>query len=106
MKETKASSYKTKRKPAMTPEGREQQCIALAYDLAEERLRNGTATSQEVTHFLRLGTSMARLEKEKLEHDIKLADAKVKAYGSSEELKELYKGALAAFSSYKGESDD
>lgn len=106
MKESNKKSNKNKPRPAMTPEGREQECIALAYDLVETRLRNGTATSQETTHFLKLGTTMAKLEKEKLELDKELAKAKIKAYGSTEEMKDLYKNALSAFSSYKGSSDD
>lgn len=106
MKKSTTEPTKTKLKPAMTPEGREQQCIALAYDLAEKRLRDGSATSQEVTHFLKLGTSMAKLEKEKLELDKELAKAKIKAYGSSEEMNGLYKEVLTALTSYKGDNDE
>ena len=58
-----------KMRPALTPEAREGQLIALATDLVEQRLRDGTATSQEVVHFLRLGSMRERLEREKLENE-------------------------------------
>lgn len=108
MKESKSNDIKTttKRKPAMTPEAREEQLIAMAYDEVELRIKNHTATSQELTHFLKLGTSMARLEKKKLEIDTELSQAKIKAYGSAEELKKMYADAMTAFSSYRSSLSD
>ena len=64
-------------RPALTPEARENQMIALAMDLVEQRLRNGTASSQETTHFLKLATVKEQREREKLEAEIKLANAKI-----------------------------
>lgn len=106
MKENKNHQSKTRSKPSHTPEGRENQLIALAYDKVEERIINNQATSQELVHFLRLGTEKAKLEKEKLKIDKELAEAKIKSLGSDEELKELTKKALTAFSSYKSSADD
>lgn len=90
---------------ALSPEAREDQLIALAMDTAEERMRNGTASSQEIVHFLRLGSSLAKLQKEEIRERIELDKAKVKAYESSEEFKELYEEAIKAMKSYGGHSD-
>lgn len=99
------NSSRSKRRPALSPEARENQLIALAIDVVEERLRNGTASSQETTHFLRLGTTKARLEKEILEEQKKLITAKTKAIESQEEIKEMYEGALRALRTYQGNGD-
>ena len=65
------SGVKRKPRPALTPEARENQLISMAYDLVEQRLLDGTATSQETTHFLKLGSTKARLEMEKLQKEQK-----------------------------------
>ena len=105
---TSSSKSKAKMRPALLPEAREAQKIAMAMDVAEERLRNGTASSQEVVHFLKLGTSRAELEKEKLKKENKVLEAKAKAYESSEEIKTLYENALKAMRNYSvaGEPDE
>ena len=99
---TSSSKSKPKMRPALSPEARENQLIALAMDVAEERLRNRTASSQEVVHFLKLGTSRAELEKEKLKKENKVLEAKAKAYESSEEIKTVYENALKAMRNYSG----
>ena len=100
----KTDSEQRKRKPALSPEARENQMIALAMDLAEQRLRDGTASSQEVTHFLKLASSKERLEKEIMEKQKALIEAKTNAYASSDEIKSLYADAMAAFRSYNGQN--
>ena len=97
-----------KHPPAKTPEARENQMIALAMDVAEERLRNRTASSQEVTHFLKLGSVVARKELAVLEQELELKKAKTEAIQSAKRIEELYSNALDAMSKYKGErrSDD
>lgn len=97
---------KPKRRHASTPEGRENQMISLAMDLVEERLRNGTATSQETTHFLKLGSTKARLEREKLEQENKLMQAKTEALESQKRVEELYANALSAMRTYSGQTQD
>lgn len=89
-------------RPALTPEGRENQLISLAVDLAEKQLREGTASSQVITHYLKLGSTTAQLEKERLRHDIELTKAKTKAVNSSENSDKLYKEAIDAFRLYSG----
>lgn len=96
---------KGKSRPALTPEARENQLIALAVDVAEEQLRDGTASSQVITHFLKLGTTRAELEKEKLVRENELLRAKAKALDSAEEIKVLYADALKAMRNYAGQGD-
>ena len=104
---TGVSSDKPKKmRPALTPEAREQQLIAMAYDAAEEQFLAGTASSQVITHFLKLGTVKERLEKEKLEEENKLLRAKTKAIESSEEIKALYADAVKAMRRYSGAEED
>lgn len=90
------------RPPATTPEGREKQLIGAAYDLAERQIREGTATAQVITHFLKLGTEREKLERKRLEGENKLIDAKVESLASAARVEELYKNALAAMRSYAG----
>jgi hypothetical protein len=90
------------RRPATTPEGREKQVIALAFDLVEKRIREGTATSQEVTHFLKLGSSRELLEQERLRHENELAQAKIQAMESQSRIEDLYRNAILAMNTYQG----
>lgn len=92
-------------RPALTPEGRENQMISLAMDLVEERLRNGTATSQETTHFLKLGSVRNKLEEEKLRNENELLKAKKADLESRERVEELYSNAMKAFGIYSGQSN-
>ena len=100
------TSVRTKSRPAISAEARENQLIALAYDVAEERLRNGTATSQEVVHFLRLGSMKERKELELLTQKIKLDTATTEALQSAKRIEDLYANAISAFKSYRGDRED
>lgn len=88
--------------PARTPEEREMQMISMAVDQAEEQLRNHTASNQVLVHFLKLGTSRAQAEKERLELENKLLEAKTEAIQATRHTEELYQEAIAAFRSYNG----
>ena len=94
--------------PALTPAGREARMVAYAMDLAEEQLRNGTASSQVITHFLKLGTEMHKLELERLENDNALLRAKADQIRSAKESGELYANAIEAMRRYSahGRDDD
>lgn len=94
------------RRPALTPEARENQLISLAIDLVEQRLIDGTASSQETTHFLKLASTKAKIEKEILLEQKKLIAAKTKSIESSEEMKGLYEEALNAMKRYSGGGSD
>ena len=104
-KAVKDSQTSKKLRPALTPEARENQLISLAVDLAEKQLQEGTASSQVITHYLKLGSTRERLEKERLRKENKLLDAKAKSYQSVEEVKEIYENALKAMKSYSGQGD-
>lgn len=95
-----------KSRPALTPEARENQLIAKAYDLVEQRLDNGTATSQETTHFLKLGSQKAQLELEKLRKETELIVSKKEALDSAKRIEELYSNALDAMKRYGGYGKD
>ena len=94
-----------KRPPAKTPEARENQLVALAVDLAEKQLLEGTASSQVITHYLKLGSTKERLEKEILEKQKDLLEAKTESLKSAKRVEELYTNAMNAFRSYSGQSD-
>ncbi len=97
---------KRRRPPAKSVEARENQLIALAVDLAEAQLAKGTASSQVITHYLKLGSTKEKLEKELLEGKKVLMQAKTEALTSTKNIEELYKKALASMSTYRGSSDD
>lgn len=97
---------KKKQMPARTPEGRENQLINLAMNLAEEKLRDGTASSQIITSILNWATTKHQLENEKLRSDLEVAKAKVEQMKRSGDSKDLYEKALAAFRSYQSSPED
>lgn len=91
-----------RRPPARSMEARENDAISLAYDLAEEQMRNGTATSQVITHFLKLGTERERLEREILAEQAKLVSAKTNAIEAEANMEETYQRAIEAMKRYSG----
>jgi len=90
-------------RPATTPEGREAQLIAASMDLVEKRILAGTATSQEVTHFLKLGSTREQLEQQRLRYENELTQAKIAAAESQKRVEELYRSALDAMRLYSGQ---
>lgn len=106
MAKVRTVSENTKKlRPALTPEARENQLIALAVDLVEQRLINGTASSQETTHFLKLGSMKNQLEMAKLEEENKLLRAKTEALQSQKKQEELFSEAIKAMRQYSGSGD-
>ena len=96
-------SKKTKRnRPATTPEARENQMINYAVDLAEQQIKDGTASSQVITHFLKLGTTKERIEKEILNERKELLKAQTEAMRSAERVEKIYSEALDAMRRYSG----
>ena len=96
---------KAQRPPATTPEGREQQLIALAMEATEKRIREGTASAQELVHFLKAGSPTAKLERQILEKQRELLVAKTAAIESQKRVEELYANALSAMRAYSGEPE-
>ncbi len=97
---------KSHKRPAITPEVRESQMISLAIDLAEQQLRDGTASSQVITHYLKLGSTKERIEKEILEKQKDLIAAKTDAMKSAKRVEELYAQALNAMRRYSGQDTE
>lgn len=89
--------------PATTPEMREQELVALAFDVVERRLRDGSASAQETVHFLKLGTENAVLEREKLRKENILLEARTEQLSKNDRTEELFEKALKAFKGYSGE---
>ena len=105
VKSPNTSTSNRKRRPALSPETREQQMIGYAMDLVEQRLLDGTASSQETTHFLKLGSMKYQREMEKLEEENKLLRAKTEAIESGRHIEELYSNAIKAMRNYAGQGD-
>jgi len=101
-KQQVASSPMPVAAPAMTPEARENQLINLAIDCVEQRMRDGTATAQELCYYLKLGSQRERLEKQILEEQAKLYKAKAEALASAKRTEELYNDAILAMRKYSG----
>lgn len=90
--------------PARTAKARENQLINLAIDLAERQLKDGSATSQVITHFLKLATVREQLENEKLRTELRVSEAKIKQMESQTSSEELFEKAINALKSYNGYS--
>lgn len=97
---------KKKIRPALSPEARENQLIALAVDLAEKQLMEGTASSQVITHYLKLGTTKEKIEREIMEKQKELLEAKAENLRSAKKVEELYINALNAMKNYSGHGDE
>lgn len=100
------SSKRKAQRPATTPEGRENQLISRAVDLAEKQLIEGTASSQVITHFLKLASTREKLEQERLQRENLLLSAKVDQIASAKRVEELYETALKAMKTYAGREVD
>lgn len=105
MRKTKPETSETsgkKIRPAFSPEARENQLVALAVDLAERQLMDGTASSQVITHYLKLGSTKERIEKEILEKQKDLITAKTQALQTAQNIEEMYQEAIEAMRKYSG----
>lgn len=95
-----------KRRPATTDENREGQLVSLAIDLAEKQMMEGTASSQVITHFLKVGSTRERIEQDRLRREVELLEAKVEGLASAKRVEELYSEALFAMRTYAGQPTD
>lgn len=102
--ESKGRSSRSR--PATTPEAREKQLTSLAYDLAEKQLREGTASSQVISTFLKYGSARERLEQERLERENHFLRIKAEQMQSQQRVEELYTKAMDAFRGYSGQEPD
>ena len=101
-KDVEVSEPKVERLPAKSAQAREDQLIAMAYNRVEERIRNNEATGPELVHFLKLGSTKGRLEKDILEKERELVTAKTEALRAQRQVEELYAQAIEAMKSYGG----
>ena len=100
------TSEQRQMRPALTPEARENQMISLAMDLVEQRLRDGSASSAETTHFLKLASSKERLEMEVMQKQKELLEAKKEDLDSNKRIEALYSEAMKAMRTYSGQTSD
>ena len=93
-------------RPAATPEARELQLVDAAYDLAEEQILDGNASSQVITHFLKAGSMRERLEQERMRHEVELMQVKKEQLEGQKRVEELFAEAVGAFRGYQGQDPD
>lgn len=105
-KNSTEKSVRRRRAPAMTPEDRENMMISLATDVAEKQLREGTASAQVIVHYLKLGTTKHKLEKEVMEEQKKVLSSKAESLDSTKKAAEGYKEVVKAISRYRGAEED
>lgn len=89
-----------------TPASRDNQLISLAYDLVEQRLRDGTASPAETTLLLRRASERENLEKDALEAKIRLLEAKIEEHETIKRVEIMYEQAMQAMKSYSNDSVD
>lgn len=91
-----------RRRPATSPEQRELQLADAAYDLAEEQILSGTASSQVITHFLKMGSTRERLEQQRMQYEMELMEVKKQQLEGQARVEELFANAIEAFRGYSG----
>lgn len=101
-KSTESPKAPGRMRPGLTPESNENQCISLAMDIAKQKLLDGTASNSMILHFLKLGSTREQMEREKMEHEMELAKAKVEALESQAKVEQLYAEAMRAMQRYSG----
>jgi hypothetical protein len=99
---TRRDKNPPERPPATTLRGREDQLIAAAYDLAEKQIREGKASSQVTTHFLKLGSTREQVEQQRLQGEVALLQAKIESMASADNMEQRYQEAIAAMRRYQG----
>lgn len=102
----KDTTQKRPQRPALSPEARESQLVSLAVDLAEQQLRDGTASSQVITHYLKLGSMREKIERDLIKKQMELMDAKKQNLKSTDEIKKLYTEAITALGIYGGKDSE
>lgn len=106
VKAASSSTASTKTRPALTPEAEENEMISLAVNLVRQRLIDGTASSQETTHYLKQSTAKSRYELELIKAQTAMTIAKKEAMDSQKRSEERYAQAIKAFKTYSGHGAD
>lgn len=105
MAKRNSESTARRQRPALDRDNRENQLISLAMDVAEQQMRDGTASPQLISHFLKLGSSRNRYEMRKLQREVDLLEAKKESLESAQRVEAMYAEAMAAFKSYSGDEE-
>ena len=105
-KSTESPKTPSRLRPGLSPQADENQCISLAMDIAKQKLLDGTASNTMIIHFLKLGTSRERLERELMEKDMELKDAKIQPLESQARIESLYIDAMKAMRLYSGYGEE
>lgn len=92
-----------RRSAARTLEAREHQLSDAAYDLAERQLEDGTASSQVITHFLKMGSTRELVEQERLRGQIEVDRVKAEQLEGQKRMETLVSDAFEAFRTYSGQ---
>lgn len=100
-----SSGSQQRRRPAIDPEVREKQLVSRAMDLAEQRLMDGTASSQEIVYFLKLGSQKHQAEMDKLKEENKLLQAKTEHLEATKISSAMFEDAIKAMRNYQGNGD-
>lgn len=100
-RQSQTGEEQTPHRKATTPEARENQLVSLAINLAEKQLREGTASAQVLTHYLKAGSSREYLEKQRIAMDVELMQAKREVMESNVRMEELYERAIRAMQGYQ-----
>jgi hypothetical protein len=103
---TSRDNIPPERPPATTLKGREDQLIAAAIDLAEKQIKKGSASSQVITHFLKLGSTREQVEQARLQGEVRLLEAKIEGMVSAERIEVLYADAITAMRVYQGQREE
>lgn len=105
-KTTVSNQTRRPRRRAQTPEERENALIALAMDRVEERMQNRTATAQEYIQFIRMASTKARAEAEKVRLELELVQAKTENLRMQQKNDEMFSNAIKAFKRYSGVTEE
>lgn len=95
-----------RRPPARSPRAAENRLISLAYEKVEDRIRNGEASAQEYTHFLKMGSSREKLEQERISMQSQLDRERIESMRALERREELFGAAIKAMRSYQGQEPE
>jgi hypothetical protein len=99
-RKTESDDEPRRRRPPTTPEEQENRLVSLAFEAIERRIQDGSASAQELVHFAKLGSTREKLERQKIEYEIKLAEVKAESYATQGRIEELYVKAVDAMQSY------
>lgn len=100
MAKKKSEVEKLRPAPSSDPKSREQQLVNQAMNLAEKQLLDGTAAPSVINHFLKIGSTREFIERDILEKQAQLIEAKASTIAKDREAGEVAKAAIEAMRNY------